>query len=287
MELRRLSLEHLQYRLEEERDLDADWFVDHMSDVAAFHPEGCFTLFDEDQPIGMITATPYQTIGWLGWLYVKESLRGAGLGARLMKAGIDHLREMGMRTVVLEAVVEAVPLYKRLGFSEQLITQHYLLSGDGLTFSTARDVLVSPLDRAGMDLLAPFDIRYFGQDRRRMFEIVMNNRRFEGYLAFRTGRPAGFLCLTEGTSNRQVSPMIVEPALDTDGGVVQSLLAAAFESSPKPLHFRCPLVLPERSRKLLECGASKMDYRTVRMFLGDEYPVEREGVLCLGCPGKG
>lgn len=287
MDLRPLALDHLDYRLNEERDLDAVWFVAHMADVKAFHPEGCFTLFSNDRPIGMITATPYQTIGWLGWLYVLEAHRGEGLGAGLMQAGIEHLKAVGVKTIVLEAVVEAVPLYKRLGFSEQFQTQHYLLSPEGLTFTVAEDVGIVPAAGSVLDRLAPFDFRFFGQDRRRMFEIAMANERFEGFVAARNGRMAGFLLLTEGSSNRQVSPMIVDPAGDFDGAVTRSLLAAAFEKSAKPLHFRCPLVYAERSRRLLECGAVKVDYHTVRMFLGREYAVEREGVLCLGCPGKG
>ncbi len=120
-----------------------------------------------------------------------------------------------------------------------------------------------------------------------MLEIAMANRGFEGYVAARKGRMAGFLFLTEGLSNRQVSPMIVDPSVDRDGAVSRSLLAAAFEKSAKPLYFRCPLVFQERSRPLLECGATKVDYHTIRMFLGQEYQIEREGVLSLGCPGKG
>jgi len=98
---------------------------------------------------------------------------------------------------------------------------------------------------------------------------------------------AGFLFLTEGSANRQVSPMLVLPAADQDGAGTRSLFAAAFEKATKPLYFRCPLVFRERSRRLEECGATKVDYHTVRMFLGQEYVVEREGVLSLGCPGKG
>jgi len=287
MYLRPLALEHLGYRTAEERDLDGGWFVAHMADYLAFYPEGCFTLFSENKPVGMVTAVPYQTIGWLGWLYVLESRRGSGLGAALMKAGIEHLLSTGMKTIVLEAVVEAVPLYKRLGFGEQFQTQHYLLSPAAQTFGAAEDVSVLPVDAKSLDMIAPFDLRFFGQDRRRMFEIAIVNSRFEGFAAVRDDRLAGFLFMTEGKVNRQVSPMIVEPSLDSDRTVTRSLLAAAFESSDKPLHFRCPLVYRERSRKLLECGAAKIDYHTVRMFLGDEYALEREGVLSLGCPGKG
>ncbi len=287
MDLRPLSLDHLGYRTEEERELDADWFIAHMADYLQYHPEGCFTLFDDDRPIGMITGIPYQTIGWLGWLYVLESQRKGGLGAELTKAGIEHLRSVGMKTVILEAVVEAVPLYKRLGFVEQFLTQHYLLSSEGRTFATADDVEVSPAAPEQLDEIMSFDFRFFGQDRRRMFEIAMRNRGFEGFVARRKGRTAGYLFLTEGSADRQVSPMLVLPAADHDGAVTRTLFAAAFERATKPLYFRCPQVYRERSRRLEECGATKVDYHTVRMFLGQEYVVEREGVLSLGCPGKG
>jgi GNAT superfamily N-acetyltransferase len=287
LELRPLELSHLGYRTVEDRELDVDWFIDHMADVIEYHPEGCFTLFSDNEPIGMITCTPYQTVGWLGWLYVLEKQRGRGLGAELMKAGIEHLRQTGMKTIVIEAVVEAVSLYKRLGFAEQFRTQHYLLSPERKTFRVADEVEIIPVEDRHIDVLAPFDYAFFRQDRRRLFQIAMRNKGFAGHMARRNGDPAGFLFMTEGSSNRQVSPLIVDPALDSDGAVARSLLAAAFEASSKPLYFRCPLARPERSRPLLECGASEVDYHTIRMFLGEEYSPEPEGVLSLGCPGKG
>ena len=204
-----------------------------------------------------------------------------------MQAGIEHLQAVGMKTLVLEAVVEAAPLYKRLGFVEQFPTQHYLLSPEGKTFAVAKEVAIVPATLDFLDQIAPFDARFFGQDRRRMFEIAMANKGLEGHVAVRDNRMAGFLFMTEGIANRQVSPMIVDPSEDRDGAVSRSLIAAAFEKSAKPLYFRCPLICQERSRRLLECGATKVDYHTIRMFLGAEYQLEREGVLSLGCPGKG
>lgn len=42
--------------------------------------------------------------------------RGTGLGARLMRAALDHARQAGFRVVVLDSQVPAIGFYEKLGF---------------------------------------------------------------------------------------------------------------------------------------------------------------------------
>ncbi|MDH4241225.1 MAG: GNAT family N-acetyltransferase, partial [Phycisphaerae bacterium] len=253
--------------------------------IMAHDPDGRFALVDGGETVGMVTTTCYQTMGWIGWLYVAERHRGRGLGATLMQRAVEHLKSKGTSTIILEAVVEAVSLYQRLGFREQFITQHYLLEEAG--HSASDDVDVRDISQCSVDDIAAFDRRFFGQDRRRLFEIVMKNPNFVGNIAYRNNSIAGILFLTEAEKNRQVSPMIVDLSVGSPDQTAQALVSAAFAKSDKPLYFRCPLVDSGRAAMLVRQGVVEVAYHTVRMCLGREYPAEKAGTLSLGCPGKG
>src|SRR5881392_3780121 len=59
---------------------------------------------------------------WLEDLFVRETARGAGLGAALVSLAIERARERGCRRVELdtnESNDAALALYRRMGFSER------------------------------------------------------------------------------------------------------------------------------------------------------------------------
>ncbi len=282
-----LTVDMLEFRLREEPGIDPQWFVPHIRDYLAYDADSCFALQDGGETIGMVTAVPYQTIGWLGWLYVAEKDRGRGLGEELMRRATGHLISRSMKSIVLEAVVEAVSLYKRVGFSEQFFTQHYKIHHDRFAPLDFAGVEVEPFRLKDLERLASFDQRFFHQNRRHVLGISAVNQHFEGWVARIGGEIAGYLFATEASHDRQVGPLVVDPAAADSAVLASALVSATFAAGEKPLHLRCPLIHPDRSQPLLTIGAGEVDYHTVRMFLGDLYPLESPGVLCLGCPGRG
>lgn len=87
-------------------------------------PAGCILLADADgQPVGVV-ALCGETNGdtaEMKRLYVKPGSRGLGLGRRLAAATIDEARKRGHRRLrlhTLSRLVEAVALYRSLGFAE-------------------------------------------------------------------------------------------------------------------------------------------------------------------------
>ncbi|UCD64797.1 MAG: GNAT family N-acetyltransferase [Candidatus Zixiibacteriota bacterium] len=287
MQFKCLTTEMLSFRLGHDPEIDPDWFVAHLDDIIRYNPDGCFALCDDDRVIGMVTSTVYEQTGWLGWLFVLQEYRGQGLGAKLMKKAIDHVQSRGIKTMLLEAVVEAVTLYRRLGFVEQFHTQHYLLSPDNLAPASNQVVETSAVAAADVETLAAFDRRFFNEDRQSLFQIVFGNANFRGYIARSGTEIVGFLITTEAAENQQVSPMIVNLSHPRAADAIQALVAAALKACPKPLYFRCPLLTEGYGDTLTGLGATKVDYHTVRMYLGEPYKTEQKGMLSLGCPGKG
>jgi ribosomal protein S18 acetylase RimI-like enzyme len=59
------------------------------------------------------------TEGWMGPLAVRTNLQGQGLGTRVVRAGIEHLRAQGATTIGLETMprtVDNIGFYSQLGF---------------------------------------------------------------------------------------------------------------------------------------------------------------------------
>ena len=82
-----------------------------------------FLLLCEGRVMGMLTvgmyASPTGTKAWIEDVVVDESLRGSGLGRRLVNRAIDYCREEGIDTVYLTSNskrVAANALYQSVGF---------------------------------------------------------------------------------------------------------------------------------------------------------------------------
>jgi ribosomal-protein-alanine N-acetyltransferase len=82
----------------------------------AYEPTGCFVAENVKQKVGHIFTISYGELGWIGLLIVSPEHRGKGIGTRLMKQATKYLKEKGTKTIGLDAVAEAVPLYERFGF---------------------------------------------------------------------------------------------------------------------------------------------------------------------------
>lgn len=95
-----------------------------LSDFARhFNPPAgeCLLAWLGDAPVGMVMLKPQKgEICELNRMYVRSAARGKGAGRALCLALMDTARTLGYRTIRLDAVdetVEAVPLYRSLGFT--------------------------------------------------------------------------------------------------------------------------------------------------------------------------
>ncbi|MCO6384606.1 GNAT family N-acetyltransferase [Oceanicola sp. 502str15] len=82
-------------------------------DDAAIHLLAC----ERGEPVG--TARVFVDEGRIGRICVVRRARGTGLGARIVRAGMDLLRERGAARAVLDAQVRAMGFYEGLGFAAE------------------------------------------------------------------------------------------------------------------------------------------------------------------------
>ena len=90
--------------------------------------EGVAAISGSGEVAGTILLTPYgQDCATINMVIVDESMRGHGLGRRLMDAAMERA---GGRPLRLVATAEGLPLYERLGFRETgTIVQHQGIAG--------------------------------------------------------------------------------------------------------------------------------------------------------------
>jgi ElaA protein len=83
-------------------------------DDAAIH----FLAQQDNRPIGTLRILSGPGYGKIGRVCVLAEARGQGIGAALIRAALDHLRQTpGMTQAKLGAQTQALAFYERLGFT--------------------------------------------------------------------------------------------------------------------------------------------------------------------------
>jgi len=143
---------------------DEGWLGETLYSFQSFRKydaKGCLIAEEEGQRIGICVAVSYGKCGFLGELIIVKNKRNCGFGGRLLDAGIHHLKKLGGRSIYLDGVTPAVPLYKRFGFKHLCKSLRFIGRIQSKTYSHVRPMIVSDLD-----VLASIDLESFGADRK-------------------------------------------------------------------------------------------------------------------------
>lgn len=85
--------------------------------LLALAPDGCFVAEVSGGPVGTVTTTGYgKALAWIGMMLVRPERRRQGIGGALLGQAIQHLQEMGVACIGLDATPAGQPLYAGLGF---------------------------------------------------------------------------------------------------------------------------------------------------------------------------
>jgi GNAT superfamily N-acetyltransferase len=86
----------------------------------------CLGAYRDDEQVGYARMiTDYATFGWLADVWVEESVRGKGVGRRMVQWFIDHPEFSGIRRIAL-VTADAHGVYEGVGFSALLRPERYM-----------------------------------------------------------------------------------------------------------------------------------------------------------------
>jgi ribosomal protein S18 acetylase RimI-like enzyme len=188
-------------------------------------PEGCFTAWDDDLRIGMLTTAAYPASGWMGNLIVVPEARSRGVGRALMVHGLARLEAVGVRTVRLDGDPPGIPLYRSLGFVDEWESLRFKAVGIGGGLPAG----VEPLRARDLDTVAALDLAGFGDDRGRMLRLLLE--RAEGAFAVRRGGAvAGYLMLLRSDLGLRIGPCVAADAATAAALLRGALSAGAGEA---------------------------------------------------------
>jgi GNAT superfamily N-acetyltransferase len=174
--------------------------------IIRFSPKGSFIASENGEKVGFVVTTIYGDIGWVGNLIVLPKNRQKGIGSSLMFHAMNHLQENGVKAIRLDAVQEAIPLYRRLGFREENWSLRH--KGGAKKHRTMHTRLLSNRDLPAVYIL---DYMYFKAHRKPILDYIYSQNPELCWTAWDEKDLIGYIMAKDGVNNVKVGPWICDP----------------------------------------------------------------------------
>ncbi len=248
--------------------------------LLALSPEGCFAAEDEERVVGVLTTTSYQRLAFLGAVIVSPEVRGQGVGRLLMQAALLHLAASGIETVRLNAYLDVVRFYERMGFHGEYEVIRWRAAA-----SPAAAGSVEVAREEDLDALVALDAVYFGASRKALLARLLQEYPAT-FLVARDGPDiVGYLVGSPFDGACEIGPWVVRSGHpETARDLFQALVNVV---GPREYSFSGPERNPELLRFVREGGFSEV-FHTLRMWWGkDLYAGDPAGIWAAGGLEKG
>lgn len=148
----------------------ADWRM-----LLQLAPAGAITAVAGGRIVGTAIGIDYGTFGWIAMMLVDPSLRGRGLGARLLEAAMSAVPpDIPIR---LDATPLGRPLYQRYGFEDEAMLTRHVAEPPRSPLDAATDLAplhVRRLTAADLPDVLALDRQVFGADRRMLLDWALD-----------------------------------------------------------------------------------------------------------------
>lgn len=240
-----------------------------------FEPQGCFIASSNGCRVGMITTVTYGSLGFLGSLIVIPGSRGQGIGTRLLEEAIARLRGRGVSTLELDGVLEAVPLYRRLGFQNKYRSLRFCGRLEG---TPDQVVHYSPECR---EEIRKLDYRLTGLQRGRIIDRLLDEYADSSFLT-KDGELTGYAVVRARSSGRLACGPLVAGTVQ-EASRLLTAIGSQYPAAPVALG------IPEINRAmigLMRSNGFEESPPSLRMYLGEKIDYE-EHVYAIASPEKG
>jgi GNAT superfamily N-acetyltransferase len=228
-----------------------DW-----SRLISLEPENCYSVEEDGRVVATSTLLVHsRDLAWVGMVLTHPDYRKRGYARRLLDAALARARELGIRSVKLDATPEGEPIYRSLGFeTEQAIERWRRDAGPVVAAAVSEGEIPFGLDQEA-----------FGTDRSRFLrtlsplphgrgsEMGIETCALDAYALHRPGRRAWYF----------------GPCVSRTPGEAELLAAATVAQHPDEPWFWDILPANELARDM----AGRLGFRPVRklarMWLGE------------------
>ena len=250
--------------------------------LLSLEPKGCFLAELDGKRVGITSSTVYGPLAFVGAVIVDPRVRGKGVGDTLLRATLDYLDSRGVKTVRLNAYLNVVPFYERLGFRGEYENSRY---GGRLTASGGKPEGVRPLRRADLPGLADLDAPLFGARRADLLRRLAREFPRSFFVAHSGGSPIGFIVGNPSAGSCEIGPWVVDPRhADAASALLHALVSRL---RPKEIALSVPKANTREARMARELRLQEA-FRTLRMFRGRRaYKGNPEGIFAMAGLEKG
>ena len=249
--------------------------------LITLEPGGCFVARVGGKRVGITCSTSYDKLAFIGAVIVHPSARGKHVGQALMHATLDYLDGRGVETARLNAYLNVVPFYERLGFHGEYenVRYHGKVAAGGVG-GAARAA-------TGDDLpaIAHFDSFYFGARRDRLLARLHAEFPRTFLVARDEGGVRGYIVANADGGAAEIGPWVANPTLpEVAGDLLHALLARL---GPVDIGLTAPTPNEHHERMAGELRLETA-FRTLRMYRGrDAYHGLPKGIFALAGLEKG
>ena len=246
----------------------------------ALSKKGCFAAEVRREVVGVLATFAYGRVAYLGSVIVDPAQRGRGIGDAMMRAALTHLSASGVETVRLNAYVDVVPFYERLGF----VKEYDNVRWEGGRVELAAEV-VRPARRGDLERIVAFDEAYFGARRDSLLRRLHEEFPRTFLVSEERGEVLGFLVGNTSAVATEIGPWIVNPDRPDAGRALFGGLLATTDRVA--FAFSGPEPNPRPHAFAREIGYRE-GFRSVRMVRGPSASEGRpEGVWSFAGLEKG
>jgi GNAT superfamily N-acetyltransferase len=228
--------------------------------ITELEPDGCFTLFDDSERIGIVTSISFEKMGWLGTLIVEEKHRRKGAASQLVNHIINYLTGKGAETVGLYSYMDAMRFYGKFGFKYD--STFTVL--EGKAFKSQVKLNIKEAKSEDLQRIVEYDSSCLNASRKKLLEAIFRKVKSLCYFYAEHEQVRGYVVAKVYDGLAEVGPLICNREC---GEVAIDLIKTVFN---KINGYQATLCIPKRESTikdfLVKFGFSER-FDVARMFL--------------------
>ncbi len=225
-------------------------------DALCFHaadPNGFFRAMQDGDPVGFVSAVNYDdAFAFVGLYIVRPDHRGGPAGVMLAHHAIQY---MGDRCSGADAVIDRLPMYRKLGFAEAWRTVRQRLRSAGRMHADIRAVTEVPFEA-----VAQYDRHCFPAERRAFLHCWCTAPGHLAYVSVIHGNVRGLIVCRPCRQGCKIGPLLADTP-----DVAARLLDTVLSQVGTDVYWDTPTGHPEAIRIAAERGAEPV-FETARIY---------------------